>query len=75
MTVVIPLLTAVTTPVLDTLAMALFRHGNLGEAVEVQKELLELMDGSDAGGFKVADARAQLARFEAAGKVKEKTDG
>ena len=50
---------------LDTLAVALFRNGSVEEAISIQEELLRLMDGRDAGSFKLADAQAKLAHFKA----------
>jgi tetratricopeptide (TPR) repeat protein len=53
-------------PILDTLAFALHAHGDLGEAVKVQEEILRLLGGKDAGDYKLAHAEAALVRYQRA---------
>jgi hypothetical protein len=49
-----------------TLALASFRRGDLADALAIQKDLIRLLDGRDSDRVTLADAEAQLARFEAA---------
>jgi tetratricopeptide (TPR) repeat protein len=52
--------------ILDTLAVALAANSELKEAVAVQEEILELMNGKDVPGMTVADAEAALDRYRKA---------
>ena len=52
--------------ILDTLAVALAANREFEEAIAVQEELLQLMNGTDVSSMKLIDARAALERYRSA---------
>ena len=51
---------------LDTLAAALFQAGDVGRAIEVQAELVEMMESGTYLDGSLRSARDRLAKFRAA---------